>query len=125
MNKRLRKKRGIYTKFSDKDVWNLDWTIAQFVLPRLKRYKQVKQCVPGRLCTFQKGALCETDSIERWNKLLDAMIWSFEQIVDDSQEPLVQEGEEFEDFCKRHQIWENKLQYGLDVFAKYFRDLWW
>lgn len=51
MNKRQRKKyakrHGTYVDC--KETWNLDCTIAKFIIPRLKLYKKVINGYPGRL----------------------------------------------------------------------------
>ena len=77
MNKRTRKKwlkeQGLYV--NPKETWNLDYTIAKFVLPRLKLFKKLNNGYPGR-----EGM--ETE--EEWDEALDKMIWSFEQIINDN-----------------------------------------
>ena len=52
------------------------------------------------------------------------MIWSFEQIVDDS-DPEKLENETNEEYVDRCRMWSNNVQHGLELFAKYFLDLWW
>lgn len=50
MNKRVHKKwlkkQGLYV--NPKETWNLDYTIAKFVLPRLKLFKKLNNGYPGR-----------------------------------------------------------------------------
>ena len=45
MNKRTRKKwlkeQGLYV--NPKETWNLDYTIAKFMLPRLKLFKKLEE----------------------------------------------------------------------------------
>ncbi len=92
--------------WNDSDTWNLDHTIAEFVLPRIKRFKEITISYPGHL---------DKDS---WNKILDQMIFSFEAILNEwnLNEPkmTVEERKEY----------DKKVQEGLDLFGKYFRDLW-
>ena len=33
--------------FNDSETWNLDYTIAKLVLPRLKRFKELTNGIPG------------------------------------------------------------------------------
>ena len=93
---RQRKKWG----FDDRDTWNLDHTIAEFTLPRLRRFREVTNGYPGKL-TFKE-----------WDEILGKIIYSMEAISE--------EWEESEDVDK-----SKKMQEGLDLFGKYFRHLWW
>lgn len=72
MNKRIRKKwlkkQGLYV--NPKETQNLDCNIAKYVLPRLKMYKKLTIAYPG---------YGEANTPEKWDELLDKMIWSFEQ----------------------------------------------
>ena len=86
--------------WSDEETWNLDITIAKFVLPRLKRLKQLQNGYPGDLAE------------EKWDEILDKMIFSFDKITND--EEIVMEQPQAE-----------RVQEGLDLFANRFRDLWW
>lgn len=74
MRKRQRKKwlkqHGKYVPYSD--LWNLDITIANFVLPRLKKFKEENDGYPERE---------EMDTPEKWNEALDKMILAFEYVV--------------------------------------------
>ena len=40
MNKRLKKKKGL-SKIQDNECWSLDLTIIKFILPRLKKFKEI------------------------------------------------------------------------------------
>lgn len=50
--------------FDDSDTFSLDWTIAQFIVPRLKRFKEIDVAV-------------RVEDPE-WNASLDKMIKAFE-----------------------------------------------
>lgn len=98
--KRQSKKKGpnIYLPVHDEEVWNLDHTIAQFVLPRLKRLKKIQQGHPADLTP------------EAWEYRLDIMIEAFEEVLkewDTDYEPN-----------------EWKIAKGLTFFANFFRALW-
>ena len=105
MNKRIRKKQlkklGKYIPHSD--TYNLDMTIAQFVLPRLELFKNLTDCYPDR-----DGC----HSYEEWMNILDKMIKAFSII------------------SKSAGITRNRdeiqiLEEGLDLFRKHYLDLWW
>lgn len=103
MNNRIRKKQlkklGKYVPY--KDTWNLDITIAKFILPRLKLFRKVVDCYP-----------CDLNSIEEWHDILDKMIESFYLMATTSSYKTLNENYE-------------KIEQGLDLFRKYYHDLWW
>lgn len=147
MNKRKRKKwlkeNNLYV--NPKDIWNLDVSIAEFILPRLKLFKKKIISYPG---------YGEMDTPEKWDKALDKMILAFEYILDDDwwinnpkydyTDGLHMKFEPCED-NKLHKLiidkedWvkeiennkkqeeerrQNVIDEGLQLFAKYYRDLW-
>lgn len=119
MNKRTRKKwlkkQGLYV--NPKETWNLDYTIAKFVLPRLKLFKKLNNGYPGR-----EGM--ETE--EKWDEALDKMIWSFEQIINDNS--WNNYGIDFThdpDCMKKYKEINDKIHEGLELFGKWFMHLWW
>lgn len=86
--------------WDDGDTWSLDNTIAKFVLPRLKRFKELNNGFPGE---FTSG---------EWDKVLDDMIYALTisanghwNAPDDAD-------------------WK-RVQRGHELFGKYFNDLWW
>ena len=52
--------------FDDTETWSLDYTIASFILPRLKRYRNMGRGHPTNM------------TLKEWNTILDKMIKSFE-----------------------------------------------
>lgn len=129
MNKRIRKKRGIYTKFKDKETWYLDVVIAQFILPRLKRFKKLNNGIPTSLFFDGEDYHINDETYteqasKKWDTILDEMIWTFEQLAYDSS-PDKKDSESWDEYKVRCQQWTNNVEHGLQLFAKYFRDLWW
>ena len=143
MNKRQRKKylksKGKYVSMSE--LWNLDYTFADFILLRLKAFKKNTISVPAQLS--------ETE----WNDILDKMILAFDYILDDEwwiddprydyidychfshsltkeglrQVSITEEGRakkikeaHFREEKRRNAV----IEEGLTLFAKYFRELW-
>lgn len=92
------------TGISPDETWNLYGNITTFVLPRLKMFKKYTIGAPG--CFRSQKA---------WFKVLDKMIWSFEQIENEEEKPDDMEDAEY----------QKKISYGLKLFGKYFRYLWW
>lgn len=82
--------------FDDSETWALDCTIAKFIEPRLRRFKEIKAGYPAIM------------SEEKWDDILDKMIYAFECINKDT----VSDN-------------EDSVDEGLDLFRKYFFNLWW
>jgi hypothetical protein len=87
--------------FDDSETWSLRDTIGRFILPRLKRFKEVTIAHPGGL------------KEEEWDEILDKMIKAFELLTKENGAFMLTEGEykEFEE--------------GMDLFRKWFLALWW
>ena len=84
--------------WDDSELWCLDATIARFVLPRLKRFREVAPVRPGGM---QKAV---------WDKHLDDIIYAMD--VCSSEE------------SKSDIDWDRVLL-GLERFGECFRCLWW
>jgi hypothetical protein len=96
--------------WDDSETWSLRDPIAEFITPRLKRFKKVSIAYPSDLETF-----------EEWEEILEQMIWSFEYIQNDGIfgiEPFPKTEEEREKYYKRYDK-------GIHLFADYFSSLWW
>ena len=89
--------------FDDSETWSLDYTIARFIYPRLKRFREVTISTPANL------------SEQEWYDILDTMLDGFRLAVKrDDTKTLEEEKEQTE-----------SIQKALDLFAKYFFNLWW
>ena len=86
--------------FDDSATWSLDSTVSEFVLPRLRRFKAVNIAHPGSLTP------------EEWDQMLDKMIAAFEFGASEER-------------WAANQAAYDAHQEGLDLFARYFWDLWW
>ena len=140
------KQQRIERGFDDTECWNLDTTIAQFVLPRLKHFKENTNGYPGN---------DEIPTFEKWNEVLDKMIYAFDHIVNEDKYDEEKQKRHGVDFLEMYgfekqedgsalmvetpkynkQAMENyrkeqfedmeKVNEGLQLFGKYFRSLWW
>lgn len=134
MNKRQRKKyakkKGTYVL--NKELWNLDYTIAEWILPRLKAYKKLTIGFPP----IDRKFYSETKefkniTFEDWQNILDEIILGFEQILIDPLDIAIDKNLDFknkidskiyEDIYNERQ---EKIERGLDLFKYYIQDLWW
>lgn len=92
-----RKERG----FDDTELWNLDRSIARWLLPRLKAFRQDTEGYPARL-----------ESVKAWEDILDKMILGLDLFV--SKDAIMFSKEE-----------SDKVDEAMRLLAEYFMDLWW
>lgn len=92
--------------FDDRDLWNLDNTIIQFIYPRLKVFRDW-QCEHG----YSYPSDLDPAS---WLEVLNKMTKAFELLSDPNSDIEV-----VVDKTKKAQIEE-----GLGLFTKHLRDLW-
>lgn len=97
--------------FSDTETWSLDSVVSSFILPRLKRFRDITNGYPG--------GVEEVSTPEKWKEVLDKMIFAFEWNLMCEEEVNYNLSDEEKDAN-----WK-KYSEGLDLFAKYFRALWW
>ena len=150
-------------KVSDHDVYSADVTLAIVILPLLKKLRKAKAGaplvdnvdVPENLWRSDETEDWETDDNwhARWDYVLNAMIWSFEQIHPEGGdwEDQFFSGEADFDFVECEKLDENgsclcelkhgpnhtlqfdaeghaaysaRIDNGLRLFGKYYRSLW-
>lgn len=145
------KKRKIKVQLDYYDTWSMDDTLSVIILPMLKQLKATQHGGPftddsdvpeelrstsAKPLTDDQQACGETDEFffDRWNWILDEMIWAFEEKVKDSwpeayydyipdtNEPL---GIKFtrydEEGRRKHQ---ERISNGFRLFGKYYESLW-
>lgn len=99
------------------DTWNLDNTLALVILPALKLFKKETKSYPPELT--------ETG----WDELLDEMIWTFENFVEDQEDQFYETNANGELSFKNVdyeglKVYHQRIQDGLELFGKYYRHLW-
>lgn len=104
--------------WSDKDIWSLDYTIAKFALPRIKRLKEVTHGYPS----------CFSEP-EEWDKVLDEMIFAMDFIANCKEDDYYPDLKDMKRDISKEE-WQplrdaqTRTQNGLDLFGKHFRNLW-
>ena len=86
--------------WDDSDTWSLDIPIARFVLPRLRRFKELNNGYPPLLTE------------KTWDETIDKMIVAMELVVKND-----------EDVLTKHD-WEVMAE-GLRLFGENMAHLWW
>jgi len=118
------------------DTWSMDHTLALIALPMLKQLKETKHGVPymdyedmpehlqyirreydpRAVGDLFNGTGYNDDEFKRqmecWDWILNEMIWSMEQVIDDDIEHIADT--EYHD----------RVSNGLKLFGKYYRSLW-
>ena len=141
---KIEKFRFGFPKFHASDFFSAH---AEWVLPRLKKLNEIKMSFPSSIDDIEDGEKPDKDYLarkdEEWTKIIDKIIWSFEHLCDEpdiiypddydhsvlvkeyengSREYIKQDKRE-PDFSAIHEH-RRKIQEGLDLFAKYYTDLW-
>lgn len=128
-------KKTIFFKFLDKlnrepldyihidsyDVWNMDTTLISIIYPLLLEYKKQKngspstdnEDVPEHLRNTSTNPLEDSTIHERWNYILEEMLYAFSPEVLEKDYNLELSKEEIERVNKGHQL-----------FGKYLRGMW-
>jgi len=154
-----KKERKIEVRIDPWDTWSMDHTLAYIILPMLKQLKENKQGAPfvdlkdvpkelhGKKLTKKQKDNGETDDkyFERWDWVLDEMIFAFESKLDDSWEEQFESGEwdvqwkKLEDgnyqmvhgpnhTCETdwggRKAYAERISNGFRLFGKYYESLW-
>jgi len=154
------------------DTWNMNDTLAHLIYPMLLQLRDTKHGVPGVLVEDVGGEdYTQQDSFDfykethqeswdiaarRWDEVLDKMIWSFSQLMDDDWEAQYFHGKGEYDWVESDHKYPNpitgvlestyqmvdknpddhwidmegmdlhrkRIQEGLDLFGKYYQNLW-
>lgn len=159
------KKRNIKVRIDDYDTWSMDHTLALIILPMLKQLKATKHGAPNvddddvpehLRSTAAKPKEEEWDvdefHFQRWDYVIDEMIFAFESIVDESWEEQFYSGKTDwqwkitnpeEPDREKHlsemiegpnhtlkidvnglKVYNDRINNGTRLFGKYFRNLW-
>lgn len=123
MNKRQRKKwlkqHRLYIPNSE--LWHLDCTICEWIVPRLKQFKKINCAYPG---------IDPMDTPEKWDEALDKMIRAFELAkydpidLDENLVPADYDEYDHKKYKNIAEKWKNKVDEGLQLFATWFTSLW-
>lgn len=132
------------------DTWSMDHTLALIALPMLKQLKATKHGAPNTddadvpehlrsTSAPPKEQEYDTDAFhfQRWDWILDEMIWAFTQkTIDDDTSKFFDHSEVDRDADLSEQIsaikvdregldaHEARKQRGFELFGKYYQNLW-
>lgn len=107
------------------DTWNMDLTLAQIIIPMLKQLRDTTHGYPQDF--FDGDEYVDAGDIgggfEKWKETLNEMIWAFEEILTEDQN-LVNINFKDPSWKEKELVRGDKIQNGLNLFAKYYRALW-
>ena len=142
-----KRKRKIDVKIDDFDVWGMDHTLSLIILPMLRRLKEVKHGYPSTAdedvpAHLRRDVIGGEDADaefmagycpQRWDWIMDEMIWAFESLAEDSIEKYYSDVE-VEGWDKSYgNTWVDNKNMRLDadrtangfrLFGKYYQGLW-
>jgi hypothetical protein len=128
-----KKERKIKIRIDKYDTWSMDHTLAQIVHPMLVQLHATNHGFaspdPEDVPHIGKGE--ETDyghsdtyAQERWNWVMEEMIWTFEQLKNDNDYDLFYNQETKEWDFEAHNAYNERIKNGLRLFGRYYRALW-
>ena len=137
------------------DTWSMDHTLAPIILPMLKQLKETQHGAPdvemkdvpkefreNRKEITDASATGETSALhfERWNWIMDQMIFAFQSKVDDRWEEQFESGmhdwdetrsemvkgpnDTFKIDFVGHKAYQERITNGFYLFGKYYENLW-
>jgi hypothetical protein len=126
------KTRKVDVRIDPYDTWSMDHTLALIVHPMLVQLKAANHGYfssdPEDAPQIGKGE--ETDyggndtlALDRYNWIMDEMIWTFEQLSHGDELTFYNSEKDFYDIdaARAH---DERIANGLRLFGKYFRALW-
>lgn len=136
------------------DTWDMDSTLAPIILPMLIQLKATKHgapyvdpedCPDEFMPVSSDSSGVDNTHFERWDWVLDEMIFAFDSKVTDDWEVQFQSGEfdyeskeredgysemikgpnhTFEIDMEGRKAYGDRIQKGFELFGKYFQSLW-
>ncbi len=97
--------------FDDSELWSLDNSLAEYILPRLIAFKEYN--THGCASEFFDEDNKE-DECMKWKEVVDKMIFAFKHATNDYYIADIEENKKADE----------KAQEGFELFGKYYADLW-
>lgn len=131
-----RRKQKVDIRIDKQDTWSMDSTLAPVILPMLVQLKDTKhgapnvdpEDVPQELRptaewkkAYEGDGTTDPKFFERWDWVLDEMIWAFEQKCRDDWMEDYDYNKWDQEGAKAHQ---ERMSNGFRLFGKYYESLW-
>jgi hypothetical protein len=124
------KKRKMKIRIDPYDTWSMDHTLAHIIHPMLVQLKnhhcgscQVDPEDTPHIEPDPEASKYDDPKVhERWDWVLDEMIWTFESLTKDDEFDLFFKDGEWD--MEGRDKYEERIKNGLRLFGKYYRGLW-
>jgi len=118
------------------DTWSMDHTLAPIILPMLVQLRATKHGAPmvdmkdvpkelratkKQLDAYGKNGDVDPKHFDRWDWIMDEMIWAFEQKCRDDWMEDYYYNKWDQEGVKAHQ---DRMSNGFRLFGKYYENLW-
>lgn len=110
------RKQIIRKGYCDADLWSLNTSLAEYILPQLREFRN---CTGGHPCSLK--------STEAWQAIIDKMIWAFDMLIQENDWPnweTKKKGETDNQWLRRLEAIREEMQKGFELFGKWFPHLW-
>lgn len=104
LRKKYQKKNGTY--INPHEIYDLDYTIAKFIAPRLRLLAKTTQSFPHNL------------EFEEWKNILKYIADTFDLVFDDI---IITNNPNWKSEIEKR---NKRMEEGLNMFVKYYSDLW-
>lgn len=109
-------------KNKERELWNLDITLTELILPRLKAFKEMDRM--GYPVIEGIDPKDEKKSTEAWEGILDDMIAGFETHMRLTKDSAYDGDENPMTIAKKEEQLDKVIDKGLLLFAKHYKSLW-
>ena len=131
-----RRTQKIKVRIDKWDTWSMDHTLAPIILPMLVQLKATQHGAPmvdmedvpkelratkAQQNKYAKGGDVDPKHFERWDYIMDEMIWAFEQKCRDDWMEDYDYNKWDSNGVKAHQ---ERMTNGFRLFGKYYESLW-
>jgi len=106
--------------WADSDVWSLDSYLIEIIIPALKQLKENHVGCPGELWDEK----ATNNECHKWQEILEEMIRGFKACQEMDKALWIKGNFTKEPDIKRLDALEAKYKRGMELFCKYFRNLW-
>jgi len=113
-----KKRRMVDIHIDRYDLWSLDHTLALIILPALKTFREDQLSFAYVDDEDIPEDLVHLEAEDKWNYILDEMIYAFESGIDDTEE------DKFLDNPDGYTEYLKRTERGRILFAKYYHCLW-
>ena len=115
--------RNVSVKIDYWDTWNMETTLGLIILPMLLQLKETKHGYP--IIDDTDGFNFENTGVpeeNRWDVVLDEMIWAFTNLNNPDAEDEFYENSSFK--LDEYKAYLERMQRAFCLFGKYYQALW-